>query len=218
MDVISPQEPQKKERHILKKLFWTAGFLLFVVLVYIGAHFATAYREIVVEQPKTFSVKNILCLLGTCITDKNPIKRDPNPIPQDDPDILNVLILGMRGEDYPQDGGLLTDTILLVIIDKTTGKVAMISIPRDLYLDMQGTLNDESVINLKGKLNEVYVNGYEKNQGLTLASQMVSRITGQYVDRAVLFDFKAFGDIVTTLGGIDVTLAQPFNEKSQWGY
>ena len=83
---------------------------------------------------------------------------------------------------------------------------------------MVGTLNDGSVLEIKGKANEIYVRGYAHQQGLTLASQMISRTTGIYVDRAILFDFKAFADVIDALGGIDITLAKPFVEKTQWGH
>jgi anionic cell wall polymer biosynthesis LytR-Cps2A-Psr (LCP) family protein len=52
---------------------------------------------------------------------------------------INILILGMRGENVP-GGGLLADTIMVVSLklDKNqpqNNKVSMISIPRDLYVD-----------------------------------------------------------------------------------
>jgi anionic cell wall polymer biosynthesis LytR-Cps2A-Psr (LCP) family protein len=34
----------------------------------------------------------------------------------------------------------------------------------------------------------------------------------------VVFDFEAFKKIIDTLGGIDIYLAKPFKESTQWGY
>ncbi|MFA6973541.1 MAG: hypothetical protein WC238_02250, partial [Parcubacteria group bacterium] len=47
-------------------------------------------------------------------------------------DRINILLLGMRGENVP-GGGLLADTIMVVSIKPTENKLSMISIPRDLY-------------------------------------------------------------------------------------
>ena len=161
----------------------------------------------------------MICYFKKC-TDSNPeaIENDPNPIPTEEPDRFDVLILGIRGENDVKDGGLLTDTIMLLSLDKKTGRNSLISIPRDFYVDMTGQLSNGKALHVKGKLNEVYAHGYSHNEGLTFTSQMISRITGIRVDKAILFDFQAFDDIVETLGGIDVYLAQPFSEKTQWGY
>jgi anionic cell wall polymer biosynthesis LytR-Cps2A-Psr (LCP) family protein len=51
-----------------------------------------------------------------------------------------------------------------------------------------------------------------------LVKNVVSRITGVYVDKVVIFDFSAFQKIVDTIGGIDITLDKPFDEPTQWGY
>ncbi len=57
------------------------------------------------------------------------------PLP--DPDRLNVLILGLRGEGDP-NGGLLTDSNMVASLKRSTGQVALISVPRDLYITMPG--------------------------------------------------------------------------------
>ena len=74
------------------------------------------------------------------------------------------------------------------------------------------------MLRLKGKLNEVYAHGYANQQGLTLTSQIMSRLTGVSVSKAVLFDFKAFSTVVDALDGVDIHLDKPFSEKQQWGF
>ncbi len=217
-DIEEVREPRK--RHFFKWIFWIILLLIIVSVAYVGAHFALAYRTIVVEpQGATTGNKSFICYFKKCTTaNPEPIENDPNPIPAEEPNRFDVLILGIRGEDDLKDGGLLTDTVMLLSIDKTTGKSSLVSIPRDFYVDMTGQLSDGKGIHVMGKLNEVYVHGYEHNEGLTFTSQMISRITGVHVDRSVLFDFNAFGGVVEALGGIDVYLDKPFSEKSQWGY
>lgn len=198
----------------MKKILWILIIGIVLLVGYIGVHFASAYRTIVVERPTSFLKSLCLFHCGS----KGNEAGDPNPIPTADPNHLNVLVLGIRGEDDIANGGLLTDTIMVMSVDKSTKKAVMVSLPRDLYIDMTGRLTDGTSITLRGKLNEVYVHGLEHGEGLTLTSQIISRISGIPIDRAVLFDFQAFGKIIDILGGVDVHLDRPFSEKQQWGY
>lgn len=135
--------------------------------------------------------------------------NETTPLP--DLDRLNVLILGLRGENDP-NGGLLTDSIMVASFKKSTGQTALISIPRDLYLTMPGE-------NYKEKLNFAYALGYEKKGaagGLFLSKFAISRITGLHIDYALAIDQNAFKETVDILGGIDVYLDRPFSEKTQF--
>lgn len=183
----------------MKMRYKIIGLVLVAFVVWGFYTVVSSYHTIIVSEPT---------ISGTPIPD----------VPAEEPDRFDVLILGMRGDDTPDAGSFLTDTMQLVSIDRNTHKTVMVSLPRDLYIDMTGTLAEGGTIEIKGKINEIYVKGAERQQGLTLASQMVSRITGVHVDKAVIFDFKAFAQIVDSLGGIDIYLAQPFSEKTQWGY
>lgn len=220
--VISPEheynEPLvRPKRRYFKKIVYAVVLVVVVTLGYLGIRFLSAANDIFVE-PKHTGLSAVFCLFKKCETQSITIVNDPNPIPADDPDRLNILVLGIRGEEDVDAGGLLTDTMMLLSFDKKTGKGAIVSLPRDLYIDMTGILTDGQPIALKGKINEIYVHGASHDQGLTLTSQMISRVTGLWVDKAVLFDFKAFEEIVHSVGGVDITLDKPFVEKSQWGY
>ena len=68
-------------------------------------------------------------------------------------DRVNILLLGYGGQGH--DGPLLTDTIELVSIKPSTHEVSMLSIPRDLYVDIPGFGSS--------KLNSAYSFG-EDNQ------------------------------------------------------
>lgn len=190
-----------KKRWFKRPLF----YVLLIILIGIGYFsyiLGLAYNTIVVNNGG--SVFN--GIFGQTQQEKD---AKLYPMPTDEPDRLNVLILGIRGENDTQNGGLLTDTMQVLSIDQTTKKAALISIPRDLYIDMSG---------IKGKINSVYEVGFEKKVGIPFMSQMISRITGVYIDKTVVFDFDAFKNIVESLGGIDIYLNKPFVETGQWGY
>lgn len=125
-------------------------------------------------------------------------------------DRVNVLVLGMRGENIP-GGGLLADTIIVASIKPKENKISMISIPRDLYVDNPS-------LAAKSKINAVYAYGEQKAKGQGLADmrQVVGDITGLEIPYGGVINFKGFSDIVDALGGVDIELSEPFSEPLQF--
>lgn len=123
---------------------------------------------------------------------------------------INVLLLGMRGENIP-GGGLLADTIIVVSIKPAENKVAMISVPRDFYVKMPGTENYE-------KINAVYAHGMERGKegGIEDMKSVIEEITGMPIHYGISINFKGFTDLVDAVGGIEITLDKPFNELEQF--
>lgn len=134
--------------------------------------------------------------------------EDPDYLmPQEEKNRFDVLILGIRGEDDPDAkdaGALLTDTIMVFSFDKTTKKASIISIPRDLYVKTE-------------KRRAAKINSIFENKGMKYTKEWLSKITGVYIDKAVVLDFSSFEKVIDAAGGIDITLAKPFEEKQQWG-
>jgi len=127
---------------------------------------------------------------------------------------INILLLGMRGENIP-GGGLLADTIMVASLKigatPEENKVSMISIPRDLWVDNPGWGN-------KSKINAVYAAGEEngKKQGMNDIKKVISDIAGVPIHYGVSINFKGFTDLVNAIDGIDVTLTEAFNEPLQF--
>ncbi|MBU1292253.1 LCP family protein [Patescibacteria group bacterium] len=133
-----------------------------------------------------------------------PFSKKLPDLPENDPDRINILLLGGRGLEESGDGKLLSDAMILTSIKKSTGQVAMISLPRDLYVTIYCTQEDK-------KINFAYAQG-----GLDCAKKTVSLITGQYVDYAVDVNFEALVEGIDALGGIEVYLEKAFEENFQW--
>jgi LCP family protein required for cell wall assembly len=123
---------------------------------------------------------------------------------------INVLLVGMRGTNMP-GGSLLADTIMLASFKPGENKVALISIPRDLFVEMPGK-------NYSRKINEANVLGEEngKGKGLEAMKEVVGSITGLPIHYAVSADFNALRETVDILGGITVHLDKPFFEGKQF--
>ncbi len=130
-------------------------------------------------------------------------------MPIKDEDRINVLLLGVGGAEH-KEGRLLADSIMIVSLKKSTGKIALISIPRDLYVQMPGENQYE-------KVNAAYVFGEQKyGNGLDYSKKTIGYITGLYIDYVISVDFEAFKTVIDTIGGIDIYLDEPFIEDKQW--
>jgi polyisoprenyl-teichoic acid--peptidoglycan teichoic acid transferase len=114
---------------------------------------------------------------------------------------INVLLLGIGGGKH--DGPLLTDTIIFASIDPEKNKVALVSLPRDLWIP-----------ELKGKINRAYSDGEvkQKGGGIMLTRAVVEKVIGQPVDYVFRVDFNGFVRAVDMLGGIEVDVARSFDD------
>ncbi|MFZ2154424.1 MAG: LCP family protein [Candidatus Moraniibacteriota bacterium] len=124
---------------------------------------------------------------------------------------INILLLGMRGENVV-GGGLLADTIMVVSIKPVEKKVSMISVPRDLYVPVPGE-------NFSQKINYVYFHGEEKDKnggGIKQMKQVVSDISGQPIHYGITINFSGFEQLVDAIGGVKINLAESFTEPIQF--
>src|SRR4030042_1894714 len=202
LDSIQPPKKYipKSERPQTKRKIKLAIFVVLLLILAIPSFYAIktgfAFSKII-------SIKNIA---WEKIFGKLPSSEYT---PEKDPDRINALLLGIRGEGDP-NGGLLSDGIMMLSFKKSTGQVSLISIPRDLYLQMPGEVKYE-------KVNAAYALGLGKyNNGLDYAKKTVAYITGQHIEYGVVINFEAFNDIIDLLGGVTIYLDKPFIENKQW--
>lgn len=133
----------------------------------------------------------------------NFFSSQPTPLRGEEDGRINILLLGRAGEHYP--GKNLTDTVIILSIDTLLKKVALLSLPRDLYVPIGET-------DLYTKLNSVYQYGLSNNQGITPLKQTIETVTGAPVHYFVTIDFDGFEKIVDTLGGISLEVPRDFSD------
>ena len=118
---------------------------------------------------------------------------------------INILLLGVGGKNH--DGGLLTDTIILASLDLREKKAALLSIPRDLSIPVEG----------KGwrKINNVnaFAEAQAKGSGGVAASQAIGDILNIPIDYYVRVDFEGFINIIDEIGGIKVYVENTLDDK-----
>ena len=112
---------------------------------------------------------------------------------------INILLLGMGGANHP--GGTLTDTVMVVSIDPNDKSLAMLSIPRDLYVPIAGKKQST-------KINEIYSIGEKEKvgNGPVLLKETTSKILDLPIHYYVVVDFYGFVKFVNEIGGVDVAV------------
>jgi LCP family protein required for cell wall assembly len=130
----------------------------------------------------------------------------PPPGPPATGERINVLLLGIdrRGG---KGWGYRTDTIMLITVDPVNKTAGMMSIPRDLQLPIPG--NGEDRINTANVWG--YTNDYP-GDGPALVKRTIETNFGIPIDYYIMVDFRAFVEIVDTLGGIDVNVPKELHD------
>jgi LCP family protein required for cell wall assembly len=109
---------------------------------------------------------------------------------------LNFLVLGLdRRPGDPPATVARADTIMIVHIAATHDRGFLISMPRDLLVDMPGHGRD--------KINAAYAYG-----GRELATDVVSKVTGLNFDGTAEVRFEGLSRLTDALGGVPMCLDQ----------
>ncbi len=197
--IIARENRVKKERFYRKKSFKIVMAIL-LILILTGTVFSW----------KTGSVLNKISSGGLLSNLSHIIPGVNNELKGEKDGRINLAVLGMRGSNMP-GGGTLADSIIVVSIAPSENKIAMISVPRDLYVTVPGT-ND------KQKINAVHAYGEEngKEKGLKNMEIILGEVLGMPIHYAASINFAGFKQLVDAIGGVDITLEKSFDEAMQF--
>lgn len=122
------------------------------------------------------------------------------PVPRNNYDLLNILVLG--GDDgLTEDNFNRTDTMLIVSINRTTGTVSMLSLPRDLYVWLPAGFMQR--LNVAYAIGESY--GWTDG-GFGLLRQTILYNFGINVHYFVRLNFDSFRTLIDAIGGVDLVV------------
>lgn len=174
------RKPKKKTR-ILKKIFI---FLLIVLLAIIGF---IVYKV----QANGGGLQGLLL---TVVGHDQETLKDLNPI--------QVLMMGVSTDN----GGKLTDTIMVASYNPQTQSASLLSIPRDTFVG-----KSESTASAYDKINALY----QKSPERTL--EAVNSITGLEIKYYVVIDNQALIKLVDLIGGVEfeVPIDMDYDDTSQ---
>jgi LCP family protein required for cell wall assembly len=146
-----------------------------------------------------------------------PIVIDETPQAWDGKERVTVLLMGLDYRDWLSgDGPPRTDTMMLLTIDPVTKTAGMLSIPRDLWVEIPGFEHN--------RINTAYFLG-ETNKlpggGPALAMKTVENLIGVPIQYYAILEFSTFEQMIDEIGGIDVLVKQrvkisPIGRLSRW--
>jgi LCP family protein required for cell wall assembly len=126
----------------------------------------------------------------------------PSVVPWNGVDRVTILAMGLDARDWGPEANSTaarTDSMHLLSLDPIAKTAVILSIPRDLYVDIPGYGYD--------KINKAYFYA-EKDKlpigGPGLAMQTVEGLLGVPIDYYAVVDFNSFTTVVDTIEGIDV--------------
>jgi len=119
--------------------------------------------------------------------------EETDEVKQED-NIINILLVGEEAIDSYGSRGR-TDSIMVVSVDFEEGSVKLISLMRDLYLQIPGYKDN--------KLNSAYSSG-----GIPLLEETIELNFDINIDGSVLVGFEGFEQIINSLGGVELNLTE----------
>jgi LCP family protein required for cell wall assembly len=115
-------------------------------------------------------------------------------------DLMNILLMGNDGE-ISDDGFIRTDTMIVVSINRTTGTVSMLSLPRDLFVYIPGWTMQ--------RLNLAYIHGEAvgwTDGGFGLLRQTIFYNLGINVHYYAMVSLEGFRAVVDAVGGVNISV------------
>ena len=116
------------------------------------------------------------------------------------PHVVHVMILGVdqRADDVGR-----SDTLMVATIDTDSGKGALLSVPRDTRLAIEGHGYD--------KANHAYAFG-----GHALSMSSVEKLLGVPMDHYLIINTSAFSRIIDAIGGVDIKVEKRMHYEDPW--
>lgn len=116
---------------------------------------------------------------------------------------LNILLVGSDSRDPDTDDGKASswraDTLIVMHIPADHKSAQLISVPRDLYVQIPSANNAKCESGTRNKINAAFAFG-----GLPRAVRTVECLTDVHIDNVMAIDFGGFKEVTDALGGVDL--------------
>lgn len=185
-----------------------------VLMLFLGIFFACGVIYLFAHDYISMFLTGNNCTDGTCVQAGGlfgSLGEDPQL--KQSGDLTNVLLVGIdTREDQP--GLMNTDTLMVISINHSNNSVAMISLPRDLYVKIPAKYPYWS------RINSVYLQGTrdiesgenEHDKGMQYLQEVVEDVTGLEMQYHVMINYEGFKELIDALGGVDIDVQNEF-----WG-
>lgn len=189
------------------------GLLVVGYVAWVAVSFLNFQSRIYVPLPATPTVPAVVVAEPTRTPGGSIAYVPPTPTP--DPlrtlpkGRFNVLVMGTDKRANDTEHWPRSDTLLLANVDTVSNTVRLMSIPRDLVVDVPGYG--------KNKVNAAYFLGeyYQvEGGGQALVVQTVSKFFSVPIDYYVSVNFEGFKALVDTVGGVYVDVPYAIDDYS----
>lgn len=188
-DEISDHEARKKKRKRGPKIFLVIVALFLAVTIGLVGYGTSIVNGIVDNFNEAEEIEHI--------DDVESLTKEDH--------VRNILLIGTDAE---KGGSARSDSIMIISVNKQTGRITACSVLRDTHVDISGEC--------EAKINSAYSWG-----GANLLIQTIEENFGIYIDDYASVDFEMFTALVDALGGIDVEVteaeARYINEQHRYG-
>lgn len=136
---------------------------------------------------------------------------DPGSVIFKDAASANILVLGLDlnwtdDTNLPSSKDARSDTMFVLHVTRSGKQLGMLSIPRDLYVDLPGDRGAD-------KINDAYSLG-----GPNLARQAVMHLLHVPIDHTVVIRIAGAKKLVEALGGVDLKVEKDMDYDDNWGH
>jgi LCP family protein required for cell wall assembly len=177
-----PRRPKRRRRRWVRIALWSGGALVLIVAAVAAAAVLLFYHD----------YTNLTTPPPSFVHAENQI----DTLPQANAPAIALVI----GSDHRYTDGSAparSDTLMLVRIDPATHLISLLSLPRDLYVNIPGFGMD--------KINAAYSDG-----GPKLALETIKEVTGLHVNYLIGVNFHGFTSLVNDLGGVYIPVDQAY--------
>lgn len=185
------EEPKKKRFFTWKKAILLLFLIILTPLLVIGFLDARNFSR---ASEKLFGSGNLLQMVSS------------GPLQATEQGRVNMLLIGYSADDPGHAGAMLTDSIMVLSLDKKTNTGYMLSIPRDLYVDIpeygHAKINEAFQDGERGEFIEP---GYSPG-GPGLLQKIIVDNFGIPIHYYAIINYGAVRDMVSALDGITVTI------------
>lgn len=121
------------------------------------------------------------------------------------PQKFNFLILGTDKLSGRDDDPELTDSIMLLQFDFTSGEIKTISLPRDLYNN-----------NYQTRINALYYYGQEKTpaEPIKFAQETLTEMTGVKIDYTIVIGIEDLEKLIDLVDGVEINVPKAFKDPN----
>lgn len=182
-----------------KKILRIVAVFVLILLIITGVLFAKGY----------LTLRKVLPGGGGAAALQQNV--DPSVLRGEGDGRVNILMLGRGGEGH--EGADLTDTIIIASIDPLAKEAALVSIPRDLWVPVDGSgsmkINSVFYTGKAAYTSQNYalsddVKKKAEEEGFKLLEKTLEQQLGLPIHYHVMIDFEGFEQAINTVGGIQV--------------